>query len=413
MSNAFNRSSRLGIEALEAREVPSITSVVETTTTIQVNVNNNGSNVTISRPTEMSDLKITDNQTGHTWTFSSSNFLDLKKVVFVGGSGADRVSAANALQRVDLYGNLGNDVLTGGRLNDRLDGGSGNDIFRGGAGNDSIYGRGGFDYLYGDDGSDFLDDGGQSGDNSDGGTGYDFFARQVVKFGAIATDVLQNKTPTCWILAGLSAAASASGFDPTTRITYLGNGQYRVRLLNSNGGSIYQTVSLEGGRLSFEPIPHSEESWVILFHRAILQQLDFDWKDLSSYTGGKCWEPLTFLTGRPDEHHTAYAWEFTVSFLHDMRNALLQHKLVTAGTRQGNFGDGNILGNVSTPRLVGAHCYHVINVDFSTGLVTLRNPWGMDVDMSTGGTPSGDNSDGIVNVTVDQFMDSFDTVGIS
>ena len=119
MSYAFKLSSSLGVEALEAREVPSVTSVVDNATTIQVNVDNNGSNVTISRPNDVSALKIIDNQTGHTWTFSGFISLDLKKVVFIGGSGNDRVSAANALERVDLYGNLGNDVLTGGRLDDR------------------------------------------------------------------------------------------------------------------------------------------------------------------------------------------------------------------------------------------------------------------------------------------------------
>ena len=178
-------------------------------------------------------------------------------------------------------------------------------------------------------------------------------------------------------------------------------------------GSIYQTVSLEGGRLTFEPVPHSEESWVILFHRAILQELDFDWHDFQSYTGGQCWEPLPFLTGRPAEQHTAYATEFTLNFMHDIRTALLQNRLVTCSTRQGDFGSGNILGEVGTRKLVGSHCYHVINVNFSTGIVTLRNPWGMDVNTSKGGVPSGDNSDGIVKITLAQFMDSMDTVGIS
>ena len=113
------------------------------------------------------------------------------------------------------------------------------------------------------------------------------------------------------------------------------------------------------------------------------------------------------LTGRPADNHTAaYGWEFTLSFLQDMPQALLENKLVCAGSRYGDYGD---LGStVSTPKLVGSHCYHVLNVDFNTGKVTLRNPWGSD-----GWNCYDGNNDGIVKITLNQFMDSFDTVGIS
>jgi hypothetical protein len=405
MLNAFNRSSsRLGVEALEAREVPSVTSVIDTATTIQVNVDNNGSNVTISRPNEVSALKITDNQTGHTWTFSGFISLDLKKVVFVGGSGNDRVSAANALERVDLYGNLGNDVLTGGRLNDRLDGGSGNDILHGGAGNDSIYGRGGFDYLYGDDGSDFLDDGGQSGDHLTGNGGYDFNARAPVVNGTTDSDVRQTGTPTCWVLSPIAAAAR-QGINLASRITYLGNGDYRVKLLTETGGYTYQTVSLEGGKLSFEPTPVDSESWVILFHRAIMQAQGVDWEDPDAYSGGKCWDVMPYLTGREPDVHEAYGIGFSNDFILQMHAALVYHKVVCASTRQGDYGPW--AWDVSTPKLIGSHCYEVISVNVQAKTVTLRNPWGVD-----GGTASGDPNDGIVTITWSQFHGSIDTVGI-
>jgi Calpain family cysteine protease/RTX calcium-binding nonapeptide repeat (4 copies) len=405
MSAKVTRTPKLGLESLEAREVPAVVSVQTVGNEIRVTANDNGSNVTISRPNAISDLKITDNQTGQKWTINWSVYLDLKKVVFVGGSGADHVSAAGAWQRVDLRGGGGNDVLTGGALNDRLDGGSGNDILKGGGGNDALYGRGGFDYLYGEAGSDFLDGGGQSGDFLSGGAGYDFDARHPVLNGTTDTDVNQGNTPTCWVLAPIAAAAR-QGIDFASRITYLGNGDYRVKLMNEDGGHSYQIVNLEGGRLSFEPKPNGSESWVILVHRAIMQAEGVDWHDKDAYSSGQCWDVMPYLTGRPADSHEAYGIGFSDSFILEMHAALAFHKVVCAGTRQGDYGPW--AWDVSTPKVIGSHCYEVVSVNVQAKTITLRNPWGVD-----GGSGSGDPTDGLVTVTWDQFHGSFDTVGIS
>jgi hypothetical protein len=74
-------------------------------------------------------------------------------------------------------------------------------------------------------------------------------------------------------------------------------------VLNDDGGYCYQYVSLEGGRLDFEPIPKTDESWVIIFHRAMMQELDVDWRDQNAYSGGQCWEVMPMLTGRPADSH--------------------------------------------------------------------------------------------------------------
>jgi len=80
-----------------------------------------------------------------------------------------------------IYGNGGNDRLTGGLKNDRMYGGtgrdylngsSGNDYIRGGSNNDSVYGSYGNDSLYGDSGNDYLS-GGSGNDTLSGGTGSD------------------------------------------------------------------------------------------------------------------------------------------------------------------------------------------------------------------------------------------------
>jgi len=60
-----------------------------------------------------------------------------------GQAGNDTITmneANGALPRANLFGGIGNDVLTGG---------SGNDLLFGQAGNDTLLGKGGFDLLFG------------------------------------------------------------------------------------------------------------------------------------------------------------------------------------------------------------------------------------------------------------------------
>jgi Ca2+-binding RTX toxin-like protein len=58
-----------------------------------------------------------------------------------------------------IYGNGGNDVLTGGPKDDWIDGGDGHDYLYGKEGNDQLYGQAGYDYLSGGAGNDYLDGG--------------------------------------------------------------------------------------------------------------------------------------------------------------------------------------------------------------------------------------------------------------
>jgi Ca2+-binding RTX toxin-like protein len=112
---------------------------------------------------------ITDTQYGHYFMID-------------GGSGDDQIKASESS---DVYGNAGNDDITGG--SGVLRGGSedvpsdgGNDWLFGGRydnskdlpDNDRIQGLGGFDYVYGGVGDDVLD-GGAGWDNVEGGDGND------------------------------------------------------------------------------------------------------------------------------------------------------------------------------------------------------------------------------------------------
>jgi Ca2+-binding RTX toxin-like protein len=74
-----------------------------------------------------------------------------------GGGGNDQLSldeSNGALPKANLFGEGGNDTLTGGSGNDMLNGGPGNDTLLGKGGNDTLLGGDGNDTLTGGDGDD-------------------------------------------------------------------------------------------------------------------------------------------------------------------------------------------------------------------------------------------------------------------
>ena len=104
----------------------------------------------------------------------------------IGGVGNDSITISipgNTRMKTQLYGNRGDDTITGsdgsdqiygGPGNDTLNGGKGKDKLSGGADNDSLVGGAGNDSLYGEAGADTLRGGG--GKNQlNGGAGIDTF----------------------------------------------------------------------------------------------------------------------------------------------------------------------------------------------------------------------------------------------
>jgi Ca2+-binding RTX toxin-like protein len=100
---------------------------------------------------------------------SSYSYPNGEVVVFFAGDGNDHVQldqATSSRWKSLLFGEAGNDKLTGGNLADLLDGG---------LGNDSLLGMGGNDKLIGGDGNDTLK-GGSGEDTLEGGLGKDKLA---------------------------------------------------------------------------------------------------------------------------------------------------------------------------------------------------------------------------------------------
>ncbi len=89
-----------------------------------------------------------------------------------GHVGGDTFNAASQASAVYIYGDGGNDTITGSALGDYLDGGDGNDTLAGGDGDDLLFGNGGADILLGQGGDDYIIEFG--GDSQiDGGAGFD------------------------------------------------------------------------------------------------------------------------------------------------------------------------------------------------------------------------------------------------
>ncbi|AGY56500.1 M91 family zinc metallopeptidase [Gloeobacter kilaueensis] len=91
-----------------------------------------------------------------------------------GGDGDDNLQVdANVRNNIGLFGDGGNDVLTGGAGDDVIKGGDGNDTIAGGAGRDYIEGNAGDDNIYGNEGNDIIY-GGRGNDNLNGNEGDDY-----------------------------------------------------------------------------------------------------------------------------------------------------------------------------------------------------------------------------------------------
>jgi hypothetical protein len=151
MSRYKKNKARVGIELLEGRDLPSVSSLWFSGNILVVKTDNAATSVAVNP--SGSNIVIQEVGSGRSWSYAASQ---VGKVEFQGGAGNDRfVNNVYALP-VNAYGFGGNDYLEGYNGADYFDGGDGNDHLVGYGGNDTMFGGTGADILLGMAGNDQL-----------------------------------------------------------------------------------------------------------------------------------------------------------------------------------------------------------------------------------------------------------------
>lgn len=145
---------RPSIEVLERRDTPSRAFVASGNLLVYGDdldtINAPPVNDTISVSVVGSDYVVDVNGTGYTIPQ-----VGVSRIQVAGGSGDDNISiSSDVTVRAQLYGQDGNDTLSGGGGNDKVYGGFGDDVLLGNAGDDFLDGHLGFDIFDGGAGFD-------------------------------------------------------------------------------------------------------------------------------------------------------------------------------------------------------------------------------------------------------------------
>lgn len=169
MSRKKSKTTRtLGLEALEARELMSVTNVsISDDRILRVTTNNASTSVEVGQ--SGSQIIVKDLSADQSWQAKASK---VRQIDFVGGAGNDRFVTHIKNMKVRAWGKGGHDYLKGYNGADYLDGGAGNDTLIGRGGKDRMFGGSGKDRMLGGSGNDQMC--GQSGnDELLGGKGHD------------------------------------------------------------------------------------------------------------------------------------------------------------------------------------------------------------------------------------------------
>ncbi len=134
------------------------------------------------------------------------------KIVY-GNGGNDTITGSVFVDKI--YGQDGNDTMTGGIGNDVLVGGNGHDTLTGSAGNDSLAGGSGNDTVTGSEGDDSIHGDGDN-DTLSGGVGNDYLR------GGLGTDIINGDAGNDYLsgppldgsIDNLNGAANTDVCDP-------------------------------------------------------------------------------------------------------------------------------------------------------------------------------------------------------
>ncbi len=165
-NNSITETSIVGTEAVDECVVTTLNSPgAAGTATLGDDADNPGAGVLIVTGTSGDDVIVIGPRPGNArqiritrngqviGEFSRSA---MKHIVVFGLAGNDSISVATLSQPATLFGDAGNDSLTGGGGADRIDGGAGDDQLFGGSGADTLCGGDGNDFVNGQDGSDTM-----------------------------------------------------------------------------------------------------------------------------------------------------------------------------------------------------------------------------------------------------------------
>ncbi len=118
---------------------------------------------------------VTVDLNGALQTFSTRK---ARRIEVRAGDGADTITLVGKVARATIFGEAGDDTITGGLRTDSIYGGAGDDELHGGGRRDSLYGEAGNDQLFGEDGPDWIS-GGEGDDLMDGAGGNDWLLSEA------------------------------------------------------------------------------------------------------------------------------------------------------------------------------------------------------------------------------------------
>lgn len=150
-----SRNVRPAVESLERRDAPA--AVFLNNQTIEVFGTPKADKVVIDRANVNGVDAYRVNLNGNVYAFKASSVC---AIVGHFGNGNDNVSVSgNVFLPTTLFGEAGNDRISGGSGPDLILGGAGHDVLLGNAGKDRVFGEAGIDTLYGGGDKDYLSGG--------------------------------------------------------------------------------------------------------------------------------------------------------------------------------------------------------------------------------------------------------------
>jgi Ca2+-binding RTX toxin-like protein len=383
---------RLGVERLEARDVPTTASLLGSTLVVDgtdradyISVQLTGWQVTVSGAairdgrTYVSAIDASRVHQVVVHGYGGDDTINVSSIkvptMVWGGAGNDRIYGGSGGNTI--YGDQGNDTIYGGSGNDWLVGGDGNDLIYGGsgdnwisgdAGNDTLIGGRGNDSLFGGDGRDLLIGGG--GNDQFNGDGFGIGLRVGPdNFNTYQEDFdlwrpFPSSVPTAIPMLGnltntgyLSALQAVSLADMKADIKVIARGQYDVTL---PGDRRTIRVTFDGTWNDNDPMPvggATPSFAAILLNRARLisygldpsryySQADFD--AMNARTGGRLYDPADALrqfTGRSVQTQTPARADFwTLKAQVDRGQAAVVYSF-RADTRTAN--SGGVMGDTN------------------------------------------------------------------